>query len=85
MSDEVIEEEETTTRLTAVEWIESQVVTFIVDNLYGNMAFLGEWTGAIISQETFDTIAGETAAIIWGFFSFAVGAIYTTLNFWYLL
>ena len=86
MSDEVIEEEEEIVpRQTLVEWLESQVVTFIVDNIYGNAAFLGEWTGAIISQEFFDTIAGETAATIWQVFSFAVGGLYTTLNFWYLL
>ena len=86
MSDEVIEEEEEIVpRLTLVEWFEEQVVTFIVENIYGNAEFLGEWTAAIVTQEFFDTIAGETASIIWQIFSFAVGGLYTTLNFWYLL
>ena len=86
MSDEVIEEEEEIVpRLTLVEWLEEQVVTFIVENIYGNAEFLGEWTAAIVTQEFFDTIAGETASIIWQIFSFAVGGLYTTLNFWYLL
>ena len=60
-------------------------MTFIVDNIYGNMAFLGEWTGAIITEEFFETLAGTTASTIWQVFSFAVGSLYTTLNFWYLL
>ena len=86
MSDEVIEEEdEFVPRPTLTEWLEEKAVTFIVDKIYGNAAFLGEWTGAIFTQEFFDTIAGETAATIWQVFSFAVGTLYATLNFWYLL
>ena len=86
MADEVEEDEiEVVPRLTLIESLEESVVTFIVDNIYGNLEFLGTWTGAVISQEIFDSLAGETASIIWQVFSFAVGALYTTLNFWYLL
>ena len=84
MSEEA-EEEEETFRLTAVEWLEQQVVDFVITTVYGNLEFLNDWTAAIISQETYTVLNGTTISILWQVFCFAIGLGYTTFNFWYLL